>query len=96
MQNVLLIFIFICPPFFITAQTQTYTIVNQNGSIELISKSDTIIFQEYKKVNRKESERIVTINKEDYKFIIKDTKIGKIQDVVDASGTRMATGIFRR
>jgi hypothetical protein len=91
MRTFLLKFVFICAPFFIIAQPQPYTIVKQNRSITLTSKSDTIIFQEYRKVNRKESERVVTINKEDYKFIVKDTKHGKIQDVVDASGQRMAT-----
>src|SRR5688572_4900073 len=91
MRNFLLKFIFICTPFFILAQPQPYTIVKQDRSIALKSKSDIIIFQEYRKVNRKEFERIVTINKVDYKFIIKDTKHGKVQDVVDASGQRMAT-----
>jgi hypothetical protein len=73
------------------AQTQTYTLAKQGKLLTFISKTDSIAFPAYKKVDRKTSESAVTINDASYKFIIKDTKHGRIQDILDASGNRLAT-----
>jgi hypothetical protein len=75
----------------LNAQPQTYTFTKSDKSVTLTSKVDTITFPGYKKVDRKTQERTVTINNVRYKSVIKKTKHGRLQEMFDESGNKLAT-----
>jgi hypothetical protein len=91
MRKLFHLIIFTCTPLLSTAQTQTFTISKQKAFTQLNSKSDTIIFTNYKKTGRRTSERTVSVNGVDYKFIVKDTRHVKLKEIADASGNKIAT-----
>jgi hypothetical protein len=91
MRKLFQLIVFTCAPLLSTAQTQVFTIIKQKTFTQLNSKSDTIIFTDYKKTDRRTSERTVSLNGVDYKFIVKDTRHVKLKEIVDASGNKIAS-----
>lgn len=91
MKIILCLFISFYSAVVIQAQPQTYAFAKHDKFITFVNESDSIAFPEYRKIDRKTQESIVTINKSVYKFLIRKTKHGRLQEIFDESGNRMAT-----
>ncbi|WP_276373024.1 hypothetical protein [Chryseolinea sp. H1M3-3] len=91
MKNLLPLFILCCTSLVSLGQTQTYSFSKKDKLVKLTSKTDSITFSEYKKIDRKTSGSVVNINDVSYKFVVKNSKHGRFQEVQDSSGKLLAT-----
>ncbi len=87
----LCLFILCCTPVLSQAQTQTYSFSKKDKLVKLTSKTDSITFSEYKKIDRRTSASVVNINDASYTFVVKNSKHGRFQEVQDPSGKLLAT-----
>lgn len=76
---------------FAFAQEQSFIYSKEDGVIRLMGDSSLVTLTDYIKTKDKTEERTVNFNGANYIITVAKTRVGKVQTITDAQGTRLAT-----
>lgn len=76
---------------FASAQEQSFIYSKEDGVIRLMGDSSLVTLTDYIKTKDKTEERTVNFNGATYIITVAKTRVGKVQTITDAQGTRLAT-----